>query len=51
MCVCVCMCVLENLLVNGLVTCIVNVGAFQSGFLFFSRFYCKCTRFYVDVSF
>ena len=45
MCVCVCVCVSRNLLVNALV--IVNVWAFQSGFLFLSRFYCEC----VDVSF
>ena len=38
-----------NLLVNALV--IVNVRAFQSSFLFLPRFYCKCTRFCVGVSF
>ena len=52
-CVCVCMwlcvCVLRQSLVNALV--IVNVWAFQSGFLFLSRFYCRCTRFCVVVSF
>ena len=31
--------------------CIANVWAFQSGFPFLSRFYCKCTRFCVDISF
>ena len=41
------MCVPRNLLVNTLV--IVNVWAFQSGFLFLSRVYCKCTRFCVGV--
>ena len=45
--VCVCVCVrvhvLRNLLVNALV--IVNVWAFQSGFLFLSRFYYKCKTF------
>ena len=43
-----CVCVLRNLLVNALV--IVNVWAFQSGFLFLLWFYCKCMRFCVDVS-
>ena len=40
---------LRNLVVNALVT--VNVWAFQSGLLFLSRFYCKCTRFCVKVLF
>ena len=44
-----CVCVSRNLLVNALV--IINLCAFQCGFLFLSRFYCKCTRFCVDVSF
>ena len=42
-------CVLRHLLVNASV--IVNVWAFQSVFLFLSQFYCKSTRFCVDVSF
>ena len=47
MCVRVCVCVSRNLLVNSLV--IVNVQALQFGFLFLSQFYCKYTRFCVDV--
>ena len=47
--VCVCVCVLRNWLVNALV--IVNVSAFQSGFLFLLHFYCKCMGFCVDVSY
>ena len=46
--VCVCLCH-GHFVVNALV--IVNVRAFHSGFLFLSRFYCKCTMFIVALSF